>query len=371
MPLSTSYSESVFSRLQDVGETLWQQKAYSEAHTTFEIVVRERARLLGRCNPQSLISASWLGRSLLSLAQYEEAASVLYSTMQDQPRISFAGELGWVERRYGDATEIIRSSKTDQVDPWWAKRLDTAYTTLWLAQCLHHQGKRTEATSYARQTYPIFNRNLGDSHKDTIISLRFRGSAEGQVRLYALAEISLRRSLYLGSKFLAPTDEDFIRIRINYGIVLYGIKCYGRALDHLHFGHDHQVATRGKTHMDIIDTLSCIGSAQYELSLPEKSAKSWRQVLEARQLSLGAQHLKTQIAMQSLAFALAMGGIWGEAVSLLELVLRAREETLGPEHPKTMESRRTVQKGRKMMMGGKWMLWSFWPKRRELDCRHL
>ncbi|KAL4798092.1 kinase-like domain-containing protein [Aspergillus venezuelensis] len=309
MPLSTFNSESVFSRLQDVGEILWQQKAYSEAHT-------------------ALISASWLGRSLLGLAQYEEAATVLYSTIQDQLSIKFAGELGRVQRRHGDATEIIRSSKTDQVDPCKCK----------------------EAISYARLTYPIFNRNLGDSHKDTIISLRFQGSAEGQMGWHSLAEESLRRSLYFGSKLLAPEDEEFIRIRIDYGIALYGIGCFARALDHLHFGHDHQVATLGATHEETLDTLSCTGSAQYELSLPKESAKSWK---------------------QSLAFALALGGIWGEAVSLLELVLRARDETLGPEHPKTIESRKTVQKGRKLMMGGKWMLWSFWPKRRELDCRHL
>ncbi|KAL4953752.1 hypothetical protein BDW69DRAFT_164699 [Aspergillus filifer] len=52
------------------------------------------------------------------------------------------------------------------------------------------------------------------------------------------------------------------------------MKCYARALDHLHFGHDHQVTTLGKTHEDTLNTLSCIGIAQYELRLYEESAKT-------------------------------------------------------------------------------------------------
>lgn len=77
MALPQSTRQSVLDQLHDIGTTLWQQRAHTEARAAFQKVLEGRKALLGRRHQDTLSSASWLGRSLLYLERHPEATELL------------------------------------------------------------------------------------------------------------------------------------------------------------------------------------------------------------------------------------------------------------------------------------------------------
>ena len=61
-------------------------------------------------------------------------------------------------------------------------------------------------------------------------------------------------------------------------------------------------------------------------------------MLEARQRTLGSEHLDTLMAMNNLAISYRHMGRRQEAMELREKALEASQRTLGSEHPDTLRA---------------------------------
>ncbi|KAL4799608.1 hypothetical protein BDV19DRAFT_355345 [Aspergillus venezuelensis] len=76
---------SVINHIFELGKIQWGRRAYAEAYETFDQVVRERKQFQFQGDRQTLVAASWMGRSLLGRGQHNDAIAVLKSVLKEQP----------------------------------------------------------------------------------------------------------------------------------------------------------------------------------------------------------------------------------------------------------------------------------------------
>ncbi|KAJ0418850.1 hypothetical protein BJY00DRAFT_302507 [Aspergillus carlsbadensis] len=301
-------------RITSQGE-LDHEREYPAAYGVFKEVLARRTAVMGGQHPDTLRSASWLGRSMLK------------------------------EKRYAEATALFTTLRRDQRGTLGHDHLDS----------LHYQGQTRDGFPYISAAPRIFRRTLGTDHRDTVLCLRYLGSAHGQLKEYTPAENTLRPALDLAK-------------RVRLAMALYGTKGSLTALEYLLPAADAQIAALGETHEDTLDTLFCIAAALDALKRYAEGEEYRRRVADTRLRLLGMNHAETQTATRALATCLSHQGRWEEAARLHEKVLKAREETLGTRHQETNESKKDLKKCTKAQ-AGKWVI--FWPEHRQLQYRHL
>ncbi|KAL4969813.1 kinase-like domain-containing protein [Aspergillus stella-maris] len=358
----------VINHIFEVGKILWGKRAYAEAYGTFDQVVRERKQFQFQGDRHTLVAASWMGRSLLGPGQYNDATSVLKSVLKEQPDISWVSIDG-IHSRSREAANMVDSAWKEHSDDVWARYLDAAYTSLWLGESLHYQGKREESHTYIRRAYYMTKQCLGDSHEDTIRSMRCYGSSQGTLDEFWAAQHTLALSLKLATRILGTSHEEYIRGQVNYGKASYANRDETSAFEEFRSAAEKQTRTLGQDHKDTLDTMCCIATVLNAWRRYDQSEKTWRHITEARQRALGMRHRDTQAVMRSLGLSLSHQGKWDEASGLFTQVLEAREATLASDHPLLLKSRRDVEKCKKVL-AGKWVF-PLRHKRRKLEYRHL
>ncbi|KAL2839824.1 hypothetical protein BJY01DRAFT_236975 [Aspergillus pseudoustus] len=262
-------AQGTLDQLQALREVLWSQEVYTAAFATLKEVLAQRRAVVGRQHPDTLRSASWLGRSLLK------------------------------EKRYEEATALLTSLRKDQREALGPEHLDVAYANLWLAQSLRHQGQAGDAFPHLSTALRRFRHGLGTDHWDTVLCLCYLGSANGQLKEYTAAENTLRSALVYTKGIFGATHGETLRTQVNLGMALYGTKGSLTALWYLLPAVDEQMAALRETHEDTLDTLFCIGAAldafkRYAESEDKKDLKKCTKALAGKWVIFwpGHQHLQ-------------------------------------------------------------------------------
>jgi tetratricopeptide (TPR) repeat protein len=302
-PLEWARVQFAISRILD------DQGQYADDERVLGEVLKERERVLGPEDPDTLATRNNLANALNRQGKYAEAETESRAVIKLQEKV-----LG-------------------------PKHPDTLLTRNNLATALFFQGKYAEAETEFRAVIKLREEVLGSEHPDT---LKTRGNLATVLEIqgrYAEAETEDRAVIKLREKVLGPEHPDTLATRNNLAIVLdrQGKPAEAEAEDRAVIKLREKVL--GPEHPDTLTTRSNLVLALAHQGKYAEAEMEDRAVIKLREKVLGAEHPDTLAARNNLAEVLDQQGKSGEAETEDRSVISLEERVRGPEHPETLATR--------------------------------
>lgn len=207
------------------------------------------------------------------------------------------------------------------------------------AAVLYAMGRYAEAEPLQRRALQARERAFGPNHDDVARSLSNLGVLLHTTGRYVEAEAVLRRSLAIRERLLSPTDPGIAPSLANLGSLLADT---GRVEEaEFLLRKAALIASRANTveSADVAAHLNNLGvMIQIKEAKPAEAEPILRRALTMREKVLGPNHPDTASSVRSLAVLLSDLGKSADAEALFRRALQMREATLGPEHPDVADS---------------------------------
>ncbi len=279
---------------------------------------RIRSDELGRDHPDTLYSASHLGRLYLGLDEHDRGKRYLEPTLERQREVlgeqhsqtlrtlSAIGELHRLRQRHDKAEQTLRAELEGQESALGGAHADTLLTLNTLGLLMIHRGRPADAVEYLQQSAQGRRETLGEHHRDTLQSLNNLGITFSDLGQFEEAE------------------ETHRQVYASYSAM---------------FGSDHPETLR---------SLSNLAVAIDRQGRPEEAETLHRRALEGRIRVLGEQHRDSYISMGHLALNLTSTGQLKEAGALYRRALAVAEDQHGPTHRKTLGAAFNLARNKKL-----------------------
>lgn len=297
----------------------------------------------------------------------------------------------WFQQHRQDFTHLpLFEAELDHLQAWQehAERLGEtreAVRLLWLhAYPTHHRGRYAETVSLVQRALDEFTRRnvndaeleghlrndlgssllhaghydmgllmlqkavdirihaLGEQHPDTAFALCNLGSAYSHQKNNAKALETTERALTMQRRLPATRWEDLARSLHNAGTNLVDLGNPRRGLHLLQEAYRIQVDCQGEQDPASARYLAAIGFTLRTLRQVDDAVQKLNAAILIVNRVLGTRHPEVADVLDKLANAEAARGNVNDATVRHEEALRLRIETLGPDHPKTMQSRANI-----------------------------
>ena len=226
-----------------------------------------------------------------------------------------------------------------------ARLLQTVATTL------RTLGLDQQALKPQEQALAIRQRELGDEHPETLLSLSSMGALRQDEGLYEEAESLIRKALEAQRRTLGNESPETLSTIKLLGLTLHNQGELAEAEPLLREAVERGRRTLGNEHPQTLDwsyTLGTLLTNQYKL---DEATPLLREVMETSQRVLGSKHRITLESISRFVQVLMMQGKPTEAEPFVREALQTRRDTLGNEHPDTLMSIRDL--GTLLMQQGK------------------
>jgi tetratricopeptide (TPR) repeat protein len=209
-----------------------------------------------------------------------------------------------------------------------------------LALTLDELGRSDLALAHAKQSLEQRRQILGDSHPETIQSLRN----------YALVLHSLGRTLEAEPLFRQALEQRRTMLGEDHPHTINSMNSYAAALRSLGRAQEAEPLYKqvleqrrkllGVDHPDTIWALNGYAEVLHSLGRASEAEPLYKQALEQHRKVLGEDHPSTVLFLNNHALVLESLGRAEEAAPLYKQALEQRRKILGDSHPETIQSLR-------------------------------
>ena len=292
---------------ETMGETYLDLGLYPEARTQLERALELHRRRSGAENPETLKTASRLGRVANLQGRYPEAEVLISQTLQSQRRV-----LGTAHP-------------------------DTLYSMDNLASAYWYQGKYVQAEALDNQTLQIERRVLGSEHPRTLASMNNLAVVYYDEGKYPQAEALDTETLEIRRRVLGPEHPETLSSMVNLAGDYNAERksAQAEALD----GQTLEIRRRvlGPEHPDTLRSMASLGDDYVEQGKYAQAEALLAQGLPIQRRILGPEHPDTLTCMNNLANAYTGLGKYAQAEALFSQTLDISRRVMGPEHPLTLD----------------------------------
>jgi tetratricopeptide (TPR) repeat protein len=286
----------LLSRIGSCEHTLGRYKA---AEWTYQQLLEQREKLLGKEHSDTLVSMNNLALVLSEQGNYAEAEKMHREELALREKVSgkehpytltSMGNLALVlsdQGKYAEAEKMFQEELALSEKVLGKEHPQTLTGMNNLAQALGEQGKYAEAEKMHQEELALSEKVLGKEHPETLVSMNNLARVLSEQGKYAEAERMNQETLALREKVLGKEHPHTLASMGNLALVLSDQGKYAEA---------------EKMH-------------QEELALSEKV--------------LGKEHPETLVSMNNLALVLSDQGKYAEAERMNQETLALREKVLG------------------------------------------
>jgi tetratricopeptide (TPR) repeat protein len=321
---------------------------YKAAEWTYQQLLKQREKMLGKEHPHTLASMGNLAQALSEQGKYTEAEKINRETLALREKVlgkehphTLAGMHNLAlslhnQGKYVEAENINRETLALREKILGKEHPDTLASMGNLAQALSEQGKYTEAEKMNRETLALREQVLGKEHPHTLVGMHSLALSLHNQGKHAEAEKMNRETLALREKVLGKEHPDTLT---SMGNLAQALSEQGKhteaekmiqetlALREKVLGMEHPHTLAGMDNLAVL--LSEQGKHAEAEKMNRKTLALWEKVL-------GKKHLDTLTSMGNLAQALNEQGKYTEAEKINRETLALREQVLGKEHPHTL-----------------------------------
>jgi tetratricopeptide repeat protein/uncharacterized protein DUF4062 len=301
-PLEWARVQFAISRILD------DQGQYADDERVLGEVLKERERVLGPEDPDTLATRNHLANALNHQGKYAEAET-------------------------GDRAVIKLQQKV--LGP---EHPDTLLTRNNLAAALFFQGKYAEAETEFRAVIKLRETVLGSEHPDT---LKTRGNLATVLEIqgkYAEAETEDRAVIKLRERVLGAEHPDTLAARNNLAEVLdqQGKHAEAETEDRSLISLEEKV--RGPEHPETLATRNDLANILDHQGKYAEAETEGRSVISLQEKVLGTENPDTLATRYGLAEVLAHERKYADAETEFRAVLKLQEKVLGLAHPDTLRT---------------------------------
>ncbi len=278
----------------------------SRSETLLEQALTLQKKILGPEHPDTLDSASSLGRTLRYEGHYPEAEQLLRQTVQAQERV-LAPE-----------------------DPRTLRSMNG------LANTLAYEGKNSEAEQLMRNVLEKERRELGPEDKDTLKSMRDLSVILREEGHFSEAKQLQAEALALHQRVFGRDHPDTVSVMVSLGNTLLLEGHLAEAEKLVHEILTIELRMLGPEHPDTLTAEYNLSRILVEEGKYEEANKLIHETLATQARVLGPDHLSTLRSMDNLGEILAKQGRYSEAESDLRDALARKIRVFGVEHPDSL-----------------------------------
>ncbi len=211
---------------------------------------------------------------------------------------------------------------------------ETAQSVANLASLYATQGRYAEAEELDKRVLVLMETALGSDHPDTAITLNSLALIYKNQGRYLEAEQLYRRSLTIREKAFGPEHTNVAVVLANLAALYFA---QGRYPEQQEVGEQAlaiQEAAVGRDHPSMAIMLNSLAGAYWKQNRLELAVEMIERTLTIRRKTLGAEHTLTAISLNNLASLYRDQQRYAEAESLLEEALAITEKAYGEsDHP--------------------------------------
>jgi nucleoside phosphorylase/tetratricopeptide (TPR) repeat protein len=168
------------------------------------------------------------------------------------------------------------------------------------------------------------------------------GRVLGDQQNFEEAEKILRETLRLKREVLGPEDRRTLICVTDLGILLGSRGNFQEAKNMLQYALEKTEITLGPRHIYFLSTMDGLAFVYGLEGNHQQAEQLHRHNWESSRLLRGPRHPQTLLNLVNLAVSMEKQGRYAEAERTLLEVLQLQHETLGADHPNTVETRRTL-----------------------------
>ncbi len=322
----------------------------SRSGTLLEQALNLQKKILGPEHPDTLDSASSLGRTLRYQGHYPEAEQLLRQTVQAQERVlgpedprtlrsmnGLANTLAY-EGKNSEAEQLMRNVLGKERRVLGPEDKDTLKSMRDLSVILREEGHFSEAKQLQAEALALHQRVFGRDHPDTVSVMVSLGNTlllEGHL---AEAEKLVHEILAIELRMLGPEHPDTLTAEYNLTRILVEEGKYEEANKLIHQTLTTQTRVLGPDHLSTLRSMDILGEI-LEMQGRYSEAESVLSDALARKIrAFGVEHPDPLLTMSDLGEVLDSEGKHVEAQSTLQKAYETRSRVLGASHSDTLYS---------------------------------
>ena len=173
---------------------------------------------------------------------------------------------------------------------------------------------------------------MGERHPETISAMQNLALRNRRLGNLAASEVLYRDAMRLSAEVLPLNDPQRMTIEVNFGVLLQSTRRSDEALAVLEGVYPRIVATQGETHPMAVSARRNIGAVLNDLGRFEEALAIFEEGFEATERNNGPDAPTTIIALANLGAVYQSVGRLDESLATLDEVLVRARRTLPPTH---------------------------------------
>ena len=320
-----------------LGQVLYEQGQYAEAAEKFR-----RALAL---KPDDTGLISWLGNSLMMLAEWSEAEVVLNrglalaeaSCGPNHPSVATGldnlAHLLYVTNRLAEAEPLLRRALEINEASFGADHPNVAAGLDNLAQLLQETNRLAEAEPLLRRALEINEASFGVDHPNVATRLNNLALLLQETNRLAEAEPLLRRALEIDEISFGPSHPEVARDLNNLAMLFQETNRLADAEPLMRRTLEIYEASLGADHPNVATGLNNLAALLQDTNRLAEAEPLMRRALEIYEASFGADHPRVATGLNNLALLLQETNRLAEAEPLMRRAVEIAETSLPPGHP--------------------------------------
>ncbi len=343
---------------QDIGQKAYEAALallsagkYAEAEQSLRLLMMARTQALGaehadtlRCRESLVQALEKQHKHAAAEAEMQELVSLFTRVKGAEDRATLSHRAAFIgillaQGRFQMAKEQCRSLAATESRVLGAEDAETLKARLLHASALLQQGHAAEAETICRDVAALCARVSGAEHRTTLVArTQLAWTLYAQDR-HAEAEAQLRELAPLLSRVLGPEDEATFDCETALAKCLSGMDRKPEVLEICRRVLPGATRVLGPEDHRVLQIRATLARDLHDHGKKEEAEKELRQMLATRQSRYGADDLWSIYVLDLLLQALRMNEKHAEAEHTAWKLIAIRTRVLGPQHPKTLDTR--------------------------------
>lgn len=197
-------------------------------------------------------------------------------------------------------------------------------------------GQLSPAGEHFATALALYERELGETHADTLAALNGLASVRQEEGALDEAERLFRRSLAVHERLFGAEASETLIAKSNLAILLQRLGRFEEVETLLREALAGLRRTAGDEHISTLDAMTSLAGVLHSVRKLDEALRLAEESLETRRRVMPAKHPGTLIALSTYAILLAANGDAVSAEPYYRETVTLSREVLGPEHPDTL-----------------------------------
>jgi Tfp pilus assembly protein PilF len=345
---------STLTSIYNLGLLMKAKGNYAEAEALFRRELISREKVFGADHPSTLNALDSLAGLFQARGDYAKAEQFYLNAIQGlektlgsshpittNSRVRLAHLFVNKMQQHDRAEFIYREVLEARRSYSGPEHRDTLDVLDDLAALFSNRGDFAKAEEYYLEAIKGLEKTLGSAHpKTTANRIRLARMLANKVQQYDRAEAIYREVLEARQNFLGPEHSDTLIVLDDLAALFRDCGDFAKAEEYYLKAIQGLEKTLGSSHpKTTANRIRLARMLANKVQQYDRAETIYREVLEARQNSLGSEHADTLIVVDCLAALFRDCGDFAKAEEYYIKAIQGLEKTLGSSHPKTTANR--------------------------------